>query len=436
MIADPSPRKGRLRYWVLLVLFITTAVNYADRSTISIAGPAIAADLHLDPVVLGYLFSAFGWSYVLAQLPGGWLLDRFGSRAVYVTALLAWALFTGLQSGVALLGATAAVVVLFILRFLVGMAEAPCFPANSRIVTAWFPAHERGTASAVFNSGEYFSMVLFAPIFGWIVFHFGWHWVFVSVAGLVLLLAFVCHRMLLPPTRHPAMTPEELRYIERGGGLAGMDQRRTPPQWRYLRDLLGNRMLVGIYLGQFGINAITYFFVTWFPVYLVEAHHMSILQAGFVAPIPSICGFLGGITGGVVSDRLLRRGHNLTFARKLPVVLGMLISMSIFSCNYVAAGWAVVALMALAYFGKAFGALGWAIVSDTSPKAAVGLAGGLFNCIGNTAAITTPIIIGYIVKSTGSFHGALLYVAGNALLTIFSYLFIVGEIKRMELVAA
>lgn len=434
MKPHPPPPVGRLRYWVLFVLFITTAVNYADRSTLSIAGPAIASDLQLDPAAMGYLFSAFGWAYVLAQLPGGWLLDRFGSRKVYVTALLAWAVFAALQAGVWVLGATAAVVALFILRFCVGLMEAPCLPANSRVVAAWFPSNERGTASAVFNSGQYFSVVLFAPVLGWIVHRFGWHWVFLAVSAIVFLLAYICHRTLYQPKQHPALSSEELAYIERGGGLASMDQKHTPSQWSYLGQLLRNRMLLGIYLGQFGVNAITYFFVTWFPVYLVKVHGMSILKAGFIAPIPSVCGFLGGVLGGVVSDKLLKSGHSLTFSRKLPLVIGMLVSMSILICNFVDTSWIIVALMALAYFGKAFGALGWAIVSDTSPKEAVGLAGSLFNCIGNTAAITTPIFIGYIVKGTGSFNGALIFVSANALLTILSYLLIVGKIKRMELV--
>lgn len=429
------PRPGRLRYGVLAVLFIATAVNYADRSTLSIAGPAIATDFHLDAAAMGYLLSAFGWAYALAQLPAGWLLDRFGSRRVYVTSLLAWAVFAGLQGGVWVLSAGAALIALFILRFGVGLAEAPCFPANSRVVSAWFPSHERGTASAVFNSAQYFSIMLFAPILGWIVTRLGWHWVFVSVAAVVLLLAALCQRMLRPPKQHPSLSAAELAYIERGGGLTAMDDhaQRRPTQGQYLRQLLTNRMLLGIYLGQFGLNAVTYFFATWFPIYLVKAHGMSILKAGFMVPIPAACGFAGGVLGGIVSDRLLKRGHSLTFSRKLPLIAGMLLSMSMIACNYVSNGWVIIGIMALAYFGKAFGALGWAIVADTAPKEAVGLAGGLFNCFGSVAAITTPIMIGLIVKDTGSFNGALVFVSANALLTVVSYLVIVGEIKRLEL---
>jgi MFS family permease len=183
-----TDKVGRVRYLIVLMLFVVTMVNYADRATIAIAGPALSKELGLTPVQMGYIFSAFGWSYVAAQIPGGWLLDRFGSRIIYFwsifiwslfTLLQIWSLFTLLQGSVNLLGsAAAAVTALFGLRLLVGLAEAPSFPANGRIVAAWFPANERGTASAIFNSAQYFATALFAPIMGWFVYSYGWPSVF------------------------------------------------------------------------------------------------------------------------------------------------------------------------------------------------------------------------------------------------------------------
>ena len=160
---------------------------------------------------------------------------------------------------------------------------------------------------------------------------------------------------------------------------------------------------------------------------------MTILKAGFIASLPAICGFIGGVLGGIISDWLLRRGNTLTFSRKLPIVCGLLLSTSMVFCNYVDAEWMVVGFMTLAFFGKGLGALGWAVVSDTSPKQIAGLSGGLFNTFGNIASITTPIIIGYIIAVTGSFRWALVYVGANALVAVFSYLFIVGKIQRVEL---
>ncbi|MDR6775432.1 ACS family glucarate transporter-like MFS transporter [Azospirillum sp. BE72] len=436
--AAAQAKPTHVRYLIVLMLFILTAVNYADRATLSIAGPAASKQLGLDAVAMGYVFSAFGWAYVLAQLPGGWLLDRFGSKTIYFFSLITWSFFTLMQGFVGFLGAGTAILTLFALRFMVGLTEAPSFPANSRIVSAWFPTAERGTASAVFNSAQYFATVIFAPLMAWITATYGWQYVFYVMGVLGIVLGFVWMKVLYSPKDHPLINKAELDHIEQGGGLVDMDNAKKAkagggPKLGYLKQLLSNRMLLGIYIGQYAITTLTYFFLTWFPVYLVQGRGMTILKAGLIASVPAIAGFIGGVLGGVISDWLIKKGYSLSVARKTPIVLGMLMSMSMIACNYVDAEWLVVAIMALAFFGKGIGALGWAVVADTSPKEIGGLSGALFNTFGNTAGITTPIVIGYLVAASGSFDGALIFVAANAAVAILSYLFIVGEIKRVEL---
>lgn len=434
------PSRTHVRYGIVAMLFVASTINYADRATLSIAGTPIAAELHLDPVAMGYVFSAFGWAYVIGQLPGGWLLDRFGSKLIYGLSLLSWSVFTFLQGFIAHvgLGAAGIIVLLFVLRFMVGLAEAPSFPANGRIVAAWFPKAERGTASAIFNSSQYFALVIFSPIMGALVHHFGWPYVFWVMGALGIAMGFVWFKVIHSPSAHPRISPSEFEHIRAGGGLVALDQRhggggRSGPTWSHLGELLRNRMLVGIYLGQYCITTLTYFFLTWFPVYLVKERGMSVLKAGFIASLPALCGFVGGLLGGIFSDYLLRRGCSLTVARKVPIVTGMLLSSSMILCNYTASELWVVIVMAAAFFGKGFGALGWAVVSDTSPKEIAGLSGGLFNTFGNIAGITTPIVIGYIVQGTGSYTGALVFVGANALVAIVCYLVLVGEIRRVEL---
>jgi ACS family glucarate transporter-like MFS transporter len=430
-------RASRVRFTILAMLFIVTTINYADRATVSIAGSAMQKDLGIDAVALGYIFSAFGWSYVISQLPGGWLLDRFGSRRVYGASILIWSIFTLMQGTIGFLAGAAAVITVFALRFLVGVAEAPAFPANSRIVAAWFPANERGTASAIFNSAQYAATVIFAPLMAWIVHTFGWHEVFVVMGALGIAMAVVWRLVVRDPKDHPRVNRAEIEYIEQGGGLVDIDRSGAVQQQRphlgYVKQLLQNRMLMGIYVAQYCINALTYFFITWFPIYLVQARGMSILKAGFVASVPAVCGFLGGILGGVISDALLSRGASLSVARKVPIVLGMLLSMSMVICNYVDAQGVVVAVMALAFFGKGLGALGWAVNSDTAPKQIAGLSGALMNTFGNLSSITTPIAVGYIVGHTGSFNGALVFVGLHGLLACVCYLCLVGKIQRVEL---
>jgi len=434
-----TAKATRVRWTILAILFLITTINYADRATISIAGPELKKVLGLSSVQMGYVFSAFAWSYVLAQLPGGWLLDRFGSKITYFFSIFFWSLFTIAMGWVGFLTGATAVTALFCLRLLVGAAEAPSFPGNSRITSAWFPTRERGTAAAIFNSAQYFATVLFAPLMGWLVHSFGWQSVFYVMGGLGIAMSFVWMKTIYGPRLHPRINKAELDLIEAGGALVDVEGGGKPshaPRMAtgpVIRQLLGNRMLLGVYIGQYCITTLTYFFLTWFPVYLVSERHMTILKAGFVAALPAVAGFLGGILGGWISDRMLKRGASLSRARKTPIVAGMLLAMSMVFCNYVSQDWLVVAIMSLAFFGKGIGALGWAVVSDTSPKEAGGLSGGLFNTFGNTAGITTPIVIGYILDGTGSFAGALIFVGANALVAILCYLCVVGEIKRVEL---
>ncbi|WP_158926831.1 MFS transporter [Acidisphaera sp. S103] len=439
-IGTAERTRGRIRFTIVAMLFAITLVNYADRATLSITGPVISKDFGFTSIQMGFIFSAFGWSYVIGQIPGGWLLDRFGSKAVYFGSIVTWSFFTLLQGGVWIVGTVATVYALFALRLLVGFAEAPSFPANGRIVAAWYPANERGTASAIFNSAQYFATVVFAPVMGFITVRYGWPYVFFFMGGLGILAGLAWLKIIYSPKQHPRLRPAELDYIAQGGGLVNLDQpgqhaarHDAASQVGYLKQLLQSRMMIGIYLGQFCINAITYFFITWFPVYLVQQRGMSILHAGLVASVPAICGFSGGVLGGIWSDFLLRRGWSLTASRKIPIVAGMLLSMSMIVCNYTDAQWLVVAIMALAFFGKGIGALGWAVISDAAPKEVAGLSGGLFNMFGNISSITTPIIIGYILHATGSFNGALVFVGANAAVAILSYVLVVGDIKRLEL---
>ena len=434
----PAASQGatHVRYLIVLMLFLASTFSYGDRVVLSIAAVSLTRDLHLDPLRLGYLFSGFAWAYAAAQLPAGGLLDRFGSKRVYGISIICWSVCALLAGLSGYLPAVAAFYTLFGLRLVSGLAQSPVFPGNGRIVAAWFPTAERGRASAIFNSSQYFSLVFFAPIMGWIVHLWGWKPCFWFAGAVGLALSAVWFRVIYSVRTHPRISQQEIETIEQGGGLANLDSnsrgRANTVTWAVVRWLLSRRMLVGIYLGQFCITTLTWFFLTWFPVYLNRARHLSIVTVGFLAALPALCGCGGGILGGVVSDRLLRAGRTLTFARKAPIVAGMALAMSMVACNFVSTRLAVMALMSLAFFGKGFGALGWTVISDTSPRGLVGVNGGLFNLIGNLAGITTPIVIGYLVKSTGSFRDALIFVAATAFMAIVAYLPIVGEIRRLE----
>lgn len=424
----------------MVLLVLVTMINYADRSTISIAGPVVADDLKIGPIGLGYIFSAFAWSYALGQVPGGWLLDRYGSKRVYLASIVCWSIFTMLQGAVVFVSVAGAFVVLLLLRFLVGLAEAPAFPANIRVVAVWFPAAERGIASTLFASATYFATVIWSPIMGWLVTALGWPWMFVIMGLFGLVTAALWQIFFYAPNAHPRLKAEELEHIRAGGGLVELDPLKKSRQtessmMQSLRDIAGllrTRMLLGIYVAQYCNTALAYFFLTWFPVYLVRQRGMTVLEAGLSAAVPALCGVSGGIIGGLISDLLLRRGFSLSFARKSPIVVGALCATSMVVCNHVESNALMLAIMSFAFMGKGFGALGWAVISDATPSQISGLSGGVFNSFANVAGIVTTVSIGYIIAATGSFEAALLFVAAHGLVAAISYTFIVGPLRRLS----
>jgi MFS transporter, ACS family, glucarate transporter len=435
-----AEKTTRVRYLIIAILFAVSCFSYADRSALSQAVAFMPSGMNLTPQRLGYLLFGFGWAYALGQLPAGGLLDRFGSKRVYGISIMLWSFFALLTAWAGYLGPSLAFTAIFILRLLAGLAQAPVFPGNGRIVAAWFPAAERGRASATFNASQYFALPIFAPIFGWLIHVAGWRSCFWFMGALGLVLAIVWFTNIYGPTEHPRASKAEVDFIEEGGGLVHTDTtssaKKNTLTWATVKMLLSHRMLVGVYIGQYCITTLTWFFVTWFPLYLAQARHMSVIKVGLAAAIPGLCGGFGGILGGMISDKLLARGCTLSFARKLPIMAGMGLSMTIIACNYAHAQSVMLLFMSISFFGKGIGGLGWTVISDTSPKGMVGMNGALFNLCGNLAGVTTPLIIGTIVEKTHSFNGALIFVGAIAFCAIVSYGPIVGEIKRLEFAPA
>lgn len=420
-------KKTNVRYLILTILFITTAINYIDRSALSVVAPVMTKDLHLDAVSIGIAFSAFNWAYAFMQIPGGWMLDRFGARIVYGIGLILWSLFTFFQ------GWVDGLVMLFVLRFIVGIAEAPSFPGNSRLTAMWFPMHERGKAVSVYNSAQYFGVALFTPVMAWLLQTHGWHMVF-YVAGLAgIVVGLFWFKFVQEPNKHPRANQAEIDYINAGGGLANTGDKPIKIRWAHAKLLLTNRQMIGIYIAQFCLNTMLWFFLTWFPTYLVQEKHMSMLKVGFMASLPYAGAFIGGLVGGYLSDYLLKRGKSLTTARKTPIIIGFLLSSIIVLANYTSSAALIMLIMTVSFFAKGMAGATWTLVGDMSPKEIIGLSGGIFNTSGNIAGIVIPIVVGYILSATHSFNAALFFIGGILLVGALCYIFVVNKIERIEL---
>lgn len=414
------------RYNMLLLIFITVIINYLDRSNISIAAISLRKDLGLDTVQIGYIFSAFGVTYALLQIPGGIVADKIRSRILYAFIMVLWSIATLLQ------GLTNSFVVMLGLRASIGVFEAPSYPINNLVVSRWFPEKERASSIAIYTSGQFLGLAFLTPILVWIQDSFGWRGLFIISGIIGLVWAGIWYIFYRDPKRHKTVSSSELEYIEKGGGIANEKSKEKQKfEWSDFAQAFKYRKLWGVYIGQFCLGATTIFFLTWFPTYLVEFRGLDFLKSGFLASFPFLAAFVGVLLSGFISDMLIKKGYSAEISRKAPVIFGMLLSTCIVGANYTNDTFFIILFLSLAFFGTGFASIAWVFISLMAPKKNMGLVGGVFNFIGGLANIIIPAAIGYLVKD-GNFSPALILVGALALIGFFSYTFVVGKVERIE----
>jgi ACS family D-galactonate transporter-like MFS transporter len=417
----------RHRYVIMLMLFVSVVITYLDRSNISITAPAMGKELGFNNVQMGWILSGFGWTYAFCQIPGGWLVDHIRPRYFYPAILVLWSLAT------ALLGVIGSFVALFAVRLLIGALEAPSYMINNQVVTSWFPDRERAGAIGFYVSGQFIGLAFLQPLLLWLVVTDGWRTVFFTTGfGGILwgLIWLACYRA---PKETRRANAAELELIESGGGLIdlGSANKQTKFNWADMGTVFKYRKLWGVYFGQFAVTSCQWFFLTWFPKYLVDFRHLSIIKSGIYVSLPFIAAFIGTQLAGFASDRMLRSGRSLEMARKLPIVFGLLLSSSIVGANFVERPEFVIAFMCLAFFGNGMASIGWSLISHVAPRRLIGLTGGTFNFISNLSGISTPLIIGYLAAN-GNFAPGLIYIAVVALMGALSYILLIGKLERVE----
>jgi ACS family D-galactonate transporter-like MFS transporter len=428
--AAPARLSSHRRWFMLSLLLIATIINYVDRVNISIAAPFMAKDLGLDKVQMGLIFSAFAWTYAFALVPAGFIADRFGSRVTYGASLISWSAVTVCQ------GMAGGFASLFGLRLAIGAMEAPAFPANSRAVTVWFPARERGMASSIYVCGQYLGTALFTGLLLWLATTYDWRHVFYSTGIVGILFGIAWLYLYRDPLNCKKVSKQELDYIEAGGGLVKSSQDKNTFKWSQIAELLKYRQVWAICIGKFASTSALYFFLTWFPTYLIEERHLTMVKVGIFAVLPFIGATVGVLLAGFISDGMIRRGVSLSFARKLPLVVGSALGMSIMLVNFTDSNEVCIALLTVAFFAQGIASASWAAVSEIAPKQLIGLTGGITSLAANIGGIVTPIVIGQILHVTGNFAWAFWFIGGVACIGTLSYSLLLGRIYRIELKAS
>jgi len=312
VIAAPAPRRvHRAQIVALSLLVVTGIINYVDRGTLAVANHNIATELGLSFGQMGLLLSAFAWSYAIAQLPAGGLVDRIGPRRFLAAGLIVWSFA---QAGGGFVHSFSQ----FILaRVILGIGEAPQFPSAARVVSNWYPVSKRGAPTGVFNSASPLGSALAPLILSQLIIFLDWRWMFM-LTGVAGLCAVAVWLLLYRDPSDLDLTPEEIRYLTE-------EAERKPAEKVTLMDWVGlfsYRTTWGMIIGFFGSVYLNWVYLTWLPAYLITERHMSLARTGVAASVPFFCGFLGCLIAGWLSDQVVKRtAGSPVKGRRIPVVV-------------------------------------------------------------------------------------------------------------------
>jgi ACS family glucarate transporter-like MFS transporter len=399
------------RCCIAVFLFFNLFINYMDRINLSVAAPVIAKQFQWNPATMGLIFSAFMWTYIICLIPWGSLTDRIGARRVNAFSVSLWsvaAMFTGATMGFGSMLAS---------RLALGVGEAASFPTSGKIVRQWFPASERGLATAIFNAGTFAGPAVSAPIVAWLVLHTGWRMSFVitGAAGLVWVVLWL--KMFHVPAECPWLPEAERDYLI--AETTGKAKPGTPQQTQSrsaVLQLISRTTMWGLFLTQ-GCCAYTmYLFLFWLPSYLVQARHMQLMKASWFTAVPYLVSVVLGILIGKFSDSILTPEAVKQGKRRTLLIVFILLSSVVLLTTLIHNEWLVLALisMSLTCISSAL-TLNIAMNNDLvwNPNMA-GTALAIQIISGNLFGLLAPILTGYIVKATGSFDSAF-YLAGGLL---------------------
>ena len=416
-LGGTAPRTSvRIRWVLVALLVIGGVVNYLDRATLSVANTTIAGEFGLNATEMGLLLAAFSWPYAIANLPAGYLVDRFGPKRMYAWAAGLWSLMTMVTAAAHSFG------LLYAARVALGVAESPFFTASLKVNERWFNKDERALPISIVNTGSQIANAIAPPILTGLLLTVGWRGMFVAVGALGILVMLVWLRVYRDPTLRE-------QAIIRGEELAEAraNEQARPASWG---ALFRQRNTYFMILGAFGIFYTVWVYLTWLPSYLQTSRGLSLSETGWLSSLPYLCGILGVLFGGWLSGRLIRRGHSAVVSRKVPIVGGaVLAAAAVLPVAYVHSTPVALTLLSLGYFAAQvpMGCL-WTLASDIAESHQVASLGAIQNFGGFLGAAMAPIVTGAILDATGNNY-TYVFLVGGALLLLggMSYLFFVKD---------
>jgi MFS family permease len=394
------------RYWVYFLLFVFNVICYLDRINMSVAGRSVAQEFGLSPVQLGYLFSSFLWAYVVMMLPSGRAVDSLGAHRIAAIGATFWS-FAQMLSGAATGFGT-----IILARLGLGAGEAPTFPVSYRGVRDWAPANERGFAVGCIQAGTLFGPALSAPLVAWLIAATSWRWSFVITGAVGLLWVAVWMIFVSTPEQTRWLPEAERQRIlaERHGSEPVSDHGGVG-----YRGLLRSPSMWGLAISQGCAVYSVYLYLSWLPNYLQTARGLSIVNSGLFTSVPFLVGGAVIILTNWIGDKILTPQTMHTGARRIVVVVCLLLCSIGLAIPFVDSLAMVVVLTIFPVsFGGTATATNAALANDLlRSQADSGRAFAFMVLGGNVFGLLAPIVTGYIVQITGSFSSA--FVVAGAL---------------------
>jgi len=440
MHSDRSIRVPRRRWRIAWLLGIGVLVNYFDRVSLSVSQVALHVSFGIGAVAFGYLSGAYNWTYAMCQLPIGVVLDRWGVRRTGRVSIFLWSV-ASFASAI-----SRNLTAFFAARLLLGVGEAPTFPANSKAVGLWFPPEERSSATAIFDSAAKFASAIGVPVLGVVLLSIGWRWSFALTGAISLLYLLYFWRVYRDPDDDPELTAEERVYIEHRAPVGRVSNQQPAQSVELtqltqhavhkplpLRLLARQKKVIGLALGFGSYNYVFYLLLTWLPGYLATALHLDLLHSFLYTGVPWLVATVAELSiGGWLADFLMCRGANPSRVRQTILVIGMACGLGIFGAAGARTPVAALLWISLSIGGLSAAApIGWSVPALISPRSSVGSVGGILNFSNQLSAITAPILTGYVVAITHSFRWAFGAAAIYLVIGIAAYLLLLGRIEPM-----
>ena len=421
-ITERAPRR---RWRIAWLLGLGVLVNYFDRVNLSVSHGALYTAFGISDVAFGYLSAAYNWSYALCQLPVGVVLDRFGVRRVQRNGILIWSMASFAAA------ITPNLAGFFGARLLLGIGEAPTFPANAKAIGTWFPQHERSFATSLTDAAAKLASAIGVPLLGILLIHVGWRWSFAATGAISLLYLLLFRRVYCEPEEDAELSDAERHLIAEI--RANEPPAASGPELS-LGALLRQRKVIGLSLGFGAYNYVFYLLLTWLPSYLSMALHIDLLHSFLYTGVPWLIATATDLfVGGMLVDALVSRGWNAELVRKIVLVVGTACGLGILGAAHAHSAMRALAWISLSIGGLAAAApVGWSIPALIAPRASVGKVGGIVNFVCQVSGITAQILTGYIVRATHSYALAFGISAMYLLLGIAGYLVLLGRIEPMQ----